>query len=540
MTALSKQDVALSNLDFSMPSLVTCSQIQILQAHWTVQQTPSCYCWLTAPVVVCTDAEDSCTPAEQGPQAKAHDSDSSPSCKTAPDSAMDNQQRHRQRAESALTAAPHPNSPCDRNAAQQPDENIAVSQQDNDRTSTAPASKVEERQASLPQQNAKPCGSAAQSSSEQTDMSQSSASAGEAAMQDSTGLQAMSGSEQQLEAKLSALTDRLHAAEQAAGSHSQLQQQLQELKQDKDALQADMKQFTDHISTMLTTLQSQVSKLFLTDPKQGQIYQHGAVQNRADEGSHSQGSEGLAPLQWNVESHGMAPSPLARHQIFQSEALELPRATHSHSDIAAEHLCMPLDAGSANSQLWSSLSKQAKPQSVAAHSAEAGAALPSSADDCIFDDEVQLPSFAQMAGHPSATQLHTADSQTHIPHLQSTQHALSAARSQAPDAAHFQATRPTQTQHAVSQVDDFTTFRCPHLLQSQGLPGSASGLEVQQEGFQRLAGAHQQTCLDSLSVQSQGQKPLQSLPSQRSKSFPVVPQHPQRWYVISSVLFAAG
>ena len=453
---------------------------------------------------------------------------------------MDNQQRHRQRAESALTAAPHPNSPCDRNAAQQPDENIAMSQQDNDRTSTAPASKVEERQASLPQQNAKPHGSAAQSSSEQTDMSQSSASAGEAAMQDSTGLQAMSDSEQQLEAKLSALTDRLHAAEQAAGSHSQLQQQLQELKQDKDALQADMKQFTDHISIMLTTLQSQVSKLLLTDPKQGQVYQLGAVQNRAVEGSHSQGSVGSAPLQWSVESHGMAPRPLARHQIFQSEARKLPRATHSHSDIAAEHLCMSLDAGSANSQLWSSLSKQAKPQSVAAHSAEADAALPSSADDCIFDDEVRLPSFAQMAGHPSATQLPTADSHTHIPHLQSTQHALAAAHSQAPDATHFQATHPRQSQHAVSQVGDFTTFRSPQLLQSQGLPGSASGLEVQQEGFQRLAGAHQQTGVDSLSVQSQGQKPLQSLPSQRSKTFPAVSQHPQRWYVTSSVLFAAG
>ena len=359
-------------------------------------------------------------------------------------------------------------------------------------------------------------------------------------MQDSTGLQAMSDSEQQLEAKLSALTDRLRAAEQAAGSHSQLQQQLQELKQDKDALQADMKQFTDHISTMLTTLQSQVSKLLLTDPKQGQIYQLGAVQNRADEGSHSRGSVGSAPLQWNLESHGMAPSPLAPHQIFQSEALELPRATHSHSDIAAEHLCMPLDAGSANSQLWSSLSKQAKPQSVAAHSAEADALLPSSADDCIFDDEVRLPSFAQMAGHPSATQLPTADSQTHIPHLQSTQHALAAARSQAPDAAHFQATHPRQSQHAVSQVGDFTTFRSPQLLQSQGLPGSASGLEVQQEGFQRLAGAHQQTGLDSLFVQSQGQKLLQSLPSQKSKIFPAVPQHPQRWYVTPSVLFAAG
>ena len=326
----------------------------------------------------------------------------------------------------------------------------------------------------------------------------------------------LSSTEQQLEAKLSALTDRLHAAEQAAGQHSELQQQLQELKQAKTALQADMKQFTEHISSMLTTLQSQVSKLLLPGFSQGSTAQHTAVQSPANKGSPDEGSLGTAPLQWQLESHGAVPSPLARHQIFSSEPASGPHALADRGSTSVANVSMKRGG-------VASTSDQAVPlpstgQSVAA----AGALGPSSSDDCIFDDELGLPSFAQMAASPSAAQLPSTESYSQsargqIAHPWPEQ--LGGTQSQASQLHTAQFCQA----HLQASEADASAVGYPHLLQSLSLPATASKPELQPQQSQRVAGMHQQPVM--------AQPPLQSLPlpSQRFRQMPVAQEPSHRW-----------
>ena len=162
--------------------------------------------------------------------------------------------------------------------------------------------------------------------------------------------ESLSSREAELEVKLSELTHRLTNAEQAAAHHSQLHNQLQQLKADKTALQSDLQQFMQHTSSMMTTLQSQISKLIVTAPTtsaQAVAEQaHLASASRAghskqdscEHALHGQPSEGqmgpalgpastLAAAQtrssvqdWLLESHGDQPSPLACHEIFQGAA----------------------------------------------------------------------------------------------------------------------------------------------------------------------------------------------------------------------------
>ncbi len=162
--------------------------------------------------------------------------------------------------------------------------------------------------------------------------------------------ESLSSREAELEVKLSERTQRLSNAEQAAAHHSQLHGQLQQLKADKTALQSDLQQFMQHTSSMMTTLQSQISKLIVatpTTPAQAVAEQaHLASASRAghprqdacEHALHGTPSEGHlgpalgpastpAPAQtrsnvqdWLLESHGDQPSPLACHEIFQGAA----------------------------------------------------------------------------------------------------------------------------------------------------------------------------------------------------------------------------
>ncbi len=159
--------------------------------------------------------------------------------------------------------------------------------------------------------------------------------------------ESLSSREAELEVKLSELTQRLSNAEQAAAHHSQLHSQLQQLKADKTALQSDLQQFMQHTSSMMTTLQSQISKLIVATPATSAQtvaeQAHLASASRAghsrqdtfEHALHEKPSEGhlgpalgpastLAPAQtrssvqdWLLESHGDQPSPLACHEIFQ-------------------------------------------------------------------------------------------------------------------------------------------------------------------------------------------------------------------------------
>ena len=326
----------------------------------------------------------------------------------------------------------------------------------------------------------------------------------------------LSSTEQQLEAKLSALTDRLHAAEQAAGQHRELQQQLQELKQAKNALQADMKQFTEHISSMLTTLQSQVSKLLLPGFSQGSTAQHTAVQSPANKGSPGEGSLGTAPLQWRLESHGAVASPLARHQIFSSEPASSPHALADRGSTSAANVSL-LRGGVA------SMSDQAAPQPSTGQSAAAGAMGANSADDCIFDDEVGLPSFAQMAASPSAVQLPSPESYFQSARTQTAHPWLEQLQATQSQAAQLQ-TAQTRQAHLQASEADASAVGCPHQLQSLRLPNTASKPKSQQQESQRVAGMHQQPLVV--------QMPLQSvpLPSQRFRQMPVAQESSNRWY----------
>ena len=144
----------------------------------------------------------------------------------------------------------------------------------------------------------------------------------------------------ELETKLSNSSNRLSAADQVAGPSSEICDQLLQLKADKAALQADMKQFMQHTSSMLTTLQAQMSRLMgcslpSTAPVSAENSCISAASGQLDEGrpesplAEGQGrSEPISPVtsapargsihDWHLESHGSQPSPLARHEIFQS------------------------------------------------------------------------------------------------------------------------------------------------------------------------------------------------------------------------------
>ena len=181
----------------------------------------------------------------------------------------------------------------------------------------------------------------------------------------------------ELETKLSELTDRLSAAEQAAGHSSEIHSQLLQLKEDKVALQADLKHFMQHTSSMLTTLQAQMSRLMgcslpSTAPVTAENSCTSAASGQLDQGRSETampaqdqalgGIEKISPAtltqargsthNWHVESHGSQPSPLARHEIFHS-AKSSPKHTvqqAAHSRVQSEQsgswmdeLCMGLD-----------------------------------------------------------------------------------------------------------------------------------------------------------------------------------------------------
>ena len=158
----------------------------------------------------------------------------------------------------------------------------------------------------------------------------------------------------QLESKLDELTQRLNAAEEASKHHCELHTQLQQLKQDKTALQSDLKHFMQHTSCMLTTLQSQISRLMVAGPastqqpaadqgrkasalehaEQGSPGQHaGAAEVGCMAGASRPTALGQArsnlPEAWRLESHGDQPSPLARHEIFERPLSALQSAQHT-------------------------------------------------------------------------------------------------------------------------------------------------------------------------------------------------------------------
>lgn len=165
-----------------------------------------------------------------------------------------------------------------------------------------------------------------------------------------TASQSMSSREAELEGKLGELTRRLTTAEQAAGHQTQLHSQLQQVKADKAALQSELKQFMQHTSSMMTTLQSQISRLIVAAPSgSAQVAPESsqrASASRAGQAGQGTPTHGLhvgdpegwlgqaqghasppaAPQirssvqEWLVESHGNQPSPLAHHEIFQGSS----------------------------------------------------------------------------------------------------------------------------------------------------------------------------------------------------------------------------
>lgn len=183
--------------------------------------------------------------------------------------------------------------------------------------------------------------------------------------------------ESELETKLSELTNRLSAAEQAAGHSSEIHSQLLQLKEDKAALQADLKQFMHHTSSMLTTLQAQMSRLMgCSLHSTAPVIAENSCTSAASEQSNQGRSETALPAQaqaldscenispaisarargsihdWHLESHGSQPSPLARHEIFH-DAASSPKHTvqqAAHSRVPAgqsgswmDELCTGMD-----------------------------------------------------------------------------------------------------------------------------------------------------------------------------------------------------
>ena len=171
-----------------------------------------------------------------------------------------------------------------------------------------------------------------------TDQAEAATEAGWPAVGDSA-----SHRESELDTKMSELTHRLRAAEQAAGHSSEIHSQLLQLQEDKATLQAELKQFMQHTSSMLTTLQAQMSRLMgCSRPSSAPVTAENSCASAAS-GQLDQGrSETALPAQaqapgspekispatlapargsihdWHLESHGSQPSPLARHEIFQS------------------------------------------------------------------------------------------------------------------------------------------------------------------------------------------------------------------------------
>lgn len=460
--------------------------------------------------------DGNCNGAEATPQDAAQTSKDKPDDEAVFRGGSETQQNHRQRAQAAITSAPQHTGSSDPHASTKPDTSSATSRQSADKASTSAVSNSETSHTDLQQQKRQPSAFAAQFppvSQESPDSSQLAASTSQSTMHDIADL---SSTEQQLEAKLSALTDRLHAAEQAAGQHSELQQQLQELKQAKNALQADMKQFTEHISSMLTTLQSQVSRLLLPGFSQGSTAQQTADQSPANKGSSSQGSLSTTPLQWHLESHGAVPSPLARHRIFSSQTASSPRALADCGSTSAANVSM-MRGGVA------SMSDQAASQPSTGQSAAAGAQEPGSSDDCIFDDEVGLPSFAQMATSSSVAQLPSTESYSQSARTQTAHPWLEQLGGSQSQASQLQTAQSRQAHFQSSEANDPAVGH-PHQLQSVRLSNKASEPELQQQQSQRVAGMHQQPLM--------AQTPLQSLPlpSQRFWHMPAAQEPSHRWY----------
>lgn len=191
--------------------------------------------------------------------------------------------------------------------------------------------------------------------------------------------------ESELETRLSELTHRLSAAEQAAGHSVEIHSQLLQLKADKAALQADLKQFMQHTSSMLTTLQAQMSRLMgcslpSTAPVSAENSGTSAASGQLDQGrpepalsaqAEGQGRpEPISPVtsaqargsihDWHVESHGSQPSPLARHEIFQSTT---PSPKHTlqqagHPKLAARSRHQPGQSGLSMDELRMGLDRR--------------------------------------------------------------------------------------------------------------------------------------------------------------------------------------
>ncbi|KAA6425024.1 MAG: hypothetical protein FRX49_05198 [Trebouxia sp. A1-2] len=256
--------------------------------------------------------------------------------------------------------------------------------------------------------------------------------------------ESLSSREAQLEVKLSELTRRLTNAEQAAANHSQLQSQLQQLKADKTALQSDLQQFMQHTSSMMTTLQSQISKLIVTAPatsaqavaEQAHLASASRVghpsQATCEHALHGKPSEGpmgpaLGPAstpspaqtrssvqEWLLESHGDQPSPLACHEIFQDAAPRMQsgrdvqgNAVQRQPQFRVNGLELGLDR--TQEQVVSTDATMGS-GAVYTQSDEAGFSgrqnlsagvqqkkVESHELDSVYADEAALPSFAQMA-----------------------------------------------------------------------------------------------------------------------------------------------
>ena len=221
--------------------------------------------------------------------------------------------------------------------------------------------------------------SGSQASDEQAFVPQAAASEDSSAACSAGGEQPTTDKESELEATLSELTLRLAAAEEAAGHHSEIQSQLMQLKSDKTALQDDLKQFMQHTSSMLTTIQAQMSRLMV--PGAGNTASISAENSHASAASmhFSQGLPAtvlpaIAPAlgganlsspttcaparsslhDWQLESHGSQPSPLARHDIFQHDTS--PRGSQQ----AASSISQPAEFGSWMTELQQGLGSRSK------------------------------------------------------------------------------------------------------------------------------------------------------------------------------------
>lgn len=438
---------------------------------------------LTLLMILITGQADSKKAIGQASEYCAPHIDGTPKSEGALASTSGGQQSHRQHAEASDTLAPDHSRLTSAPSYRQASADLSPLEQRTVPASTSSPSNSERHQSDMQQQVGADASSAPQQS---CDSSEPADRAGQDAQGGDHSVNAQPPMQQQLEAQLSMLTDRLHAAEQAAGNHDELQQQLQQLKQDKAALQADVKQFTEHISSMLTTLQSQVSKLLLTGPIHPRPAKQDAFQSPAEKHSSSQGSIRSALPQWNVESHGTAPSPLARHQIFESDVLQMPLSASAAPD------ALLTDAASR------SPSASHPPTQPSAASANT---MWTNTDDCIFDDEVGLPSFVQMTTAPSA------NPQQNPNFLPPQSHALQPRPPQSPDQpaqswleqVELPLPRPAQLQP--SQADSSGVSHLQPLL-SSSLQSITADPRVPHGGMCGVTTVHQQSGLRQVPLQT--------------------------------------